>query len=1012
MVSNGTGISMLGRMFRRAGGGSALMGVFVLLGLCMGLGRIQCQPPPPCETNADCDDQDGCTGDVCDTTTGDCSNPPLCVDALCVDDACVECVADTDCDLGDACVDNVCEGPGCSENADCGDGDDCTTDACVDGTCANDPVAGCCATNDDCEAGETCENGTCVSAGCADDSECPVGEVCDAGTCVPAPECTTDDECGNSDDCDGVETCVEGACTDGTPVECAVDEVCVGGECQATCTDDADCADDADPCTDVACVDGSCATTDACDDGLDCTDDSCDADTGDCTHADNCPDGEQCGDDGACVEGVPCETDADCPDDGDFCNGDESCGADGFCESGPDPCDADETCNEALNECTPPEGVTIDFTLGVDNLSGTGGTDTFEALLAFNAPTGDNRATLQSSDRANGGDETDTLNVQLDADAAGANATLSPTLTAIEIWNINDFGTVGGFATTLSAINSTGLAEINSVNSTDDAVTVTNVNSVVDFGVSNSTSDLNVTFISPATNANNDSSTLTLNGARAGVTVNITTPVNGFETFNVASQGAAANVLDALTQTTGTTLTALNVSGSQKLTITAALNTTLTTVNASTATGDTNLNLTGNALNVIFTGGSGNDTVNFAAGYTTADTVNGGTGTNTLGLNAVQATVVTNQANVTGIQNIQIVDTLLGGNVDVTKFGATDAILDTTGAVLLLNLPSTVTLAAGNRTLTLNNDDVNDAMNTVVTGVGTADTLTVNVNNSDQSFAATAHTFTGAETVNFVSGNGSDGTAADGNVNQALNIILTPTIGTGTLNFTGSVAVTIAQGITSGVINAGALGGAFTHETTTGSLGVVGGSVIGSAFADELVGGTGNDGISGGDGNDQIKGNNGADILTGGGGTDRFFFDATTQFGDTLIDFTAATDKVGLGSGIVNFAGVAGTEAVPVPLVAANFETGRATVSAIAVGDTLKIVRVSGEQTTAQITTDVGGAANGYVLVFDSTIGRGVLYHDPDWSSAAGRALVARFENIITNAGVQALTFTDFEEID
>ncbi len=160
------------------------------------------------------------------------------------------------------------------------------------------------------------------------------------------------------------------------------------------------------------------------------------------------------------------------------------------------------------------------------------------------------------------------------------------------------------------------------------------------------------------------------------------------------------------------------------------------------------------------------------------------------------------------------------------------------------------------------------------------------------------------------------------------------------------------------------------------------------------------------------KGSAANDGITGGDGVDRFFSDATAQFGDTLIDFTGGTDKIGLASGIINFAGVAGTEAAPVALSAANFETTRTAVAFVSAGDAAKIVCISAEQTTAQIVGDAGAPAAAYVLVLDSTIDRGVLYYDADWSNAAGQLLVIRFENITTNAAVQALTFTDFEEID
>jgi len=981
--SNGTGettLRTLGRAWSRLG---TLAGVCGVVLVCWG-GLFQgCPGGPPvvvvCTAGnaiTECDDGDPCTTDTCENIdadgNGECDN------------------TDIECPTGQVCDGGTCKTP-CDTDADCDDGDACTDDACDDGFCSDEPT--------DCDDGNDCTTDTCdADTGCAN----------------------TPDDAACDDDlfCNGEETCdADTGCVDGAEPCDADDEVCLEAtdDCVPVCDTVADCPANNLFCTIVTCTEGACLTTARnCDDDIFCNgEETCNEDTDTCDHA-----GDPCEGTAApncdetldqCTEGEPCDADADCPDDGAFCNGTERCGSDDFCESSGNPCVAPQTCNEDLNACQDPVGTTLDFTLGADNLLGTGGADTFRAQLLFNAGTGTQIASLQNGDAGTGGDGGDVLNATFaENSVAAGNVTVAPTLSGIETVNITDFGVPGGQNTTFSGVNSTGITTINSVNSTDDAVTVNNLNTLVNLGVNNSTSNLNVTLIAPATNGNADAITLTLNSARVGSDVILNTPVNGVETVTIASTGAA-NTLDSF-QHAAATLTTLNVTGTQNLTITGALPATLTTINANAASGATSL-LVGGATNLVFTGGTGNDTLNLAGTYATADTINGGTGTNTLGLNSAQAVAATAaQSNVTNIQTVRIVDAL-GGAVDVTKFGATDAILDTTAAAALTGAGAgPLTLGTGNRTLTLNNDDTANALTVVVSGVGTSDTLALNLQNSD---LGAALTMTGAETVNAASGNGADGTAADGNVTTATDITMTPTIGTGTLNFSGSVSVNVTGVITAGTVNASTLGAAFIHETTTGSLGV-GGSVAGSAFNDELVGSAANDGITGGDGNDQIKGLNGADINTGGNGVDRFFFDATAQFGDTLIDFTGGTDKVGLGSGIVNFAAIAGTEAVPVALATGNFETARTAVTTLVAGDALKIVRLTTEQTTVQLTTGTGaaGAVNLYVLAFDSTIGRGVLYHDADWADAGGRTLVARFENITTNAGVQALTFTDFEEID
>ncbi len=768
-------------------------------------------------------------------------------------------------------------------------------------------------------------------------------EIFQAGTSPLVP----DDPCQTDEDCDDDERCTEDVCFFGICnrfFACEDGDACTADSCdsltgcvnaQVECPRGQKCDAATGRCADIA-----CQTPEDCNDNNQCTDQNCEIRSGRCNYFDiPCPEGMVCDPrTGQC--GSPCETHEACADD-QFCNGEEQC-TNGTCQPGTDPCASNERCDEELDECSPicltnddcldtdeffcngklicdsPSGTCVPgpspcdptmqtcneetdtcidlidgellFTLNQDNLTGTASDDVFIAPLAFNPTTGVNAPTLQTGDMANGlGGDTDTLNATLDAGAN--NSVVTPRLTGIEVWNLTDFGTPGGGATTLSAINATGLTTINSVNSSDDAVTVTNVNSLVNFGVNNTTSDLLVTLIAPATNANNDASTLTLNGSRAGATVTITTPVNGIETLTVASQGSAANVLDALTIAGGTTLTTLNVSGSAQVTITGALNNTLTTVNAGMATGDTSLNLTGNALVVAYTGGAGNDTINFGGGYASTDTINGGAGTtNTLALNSAQAVAATTQqSNVSNIQRIQIVDSL-NGAVDVTKFGATvataatDATLDTAAAATALTAgASTVTLGTGNRSITLNNDDTAHTLNVVVSGAGTADTLTVNLQNADLGNTLTA---TGAETVSLVSSNGSDGTAADGNANTGTAITLTPTFGAGTLNLSGSVGVTLTGAVSAATINASALTAAFIMgaESTAGG----GATITGSGLNDTLFGSANSDSISGGDGNDKIVGRAGGDSIIGGNGVDTYQYQQTTDGG------AANADNVGM----------------------------------------------------------------------------------------------------------------------
>ncbi|UCC30187.1 MAG: matrixin family metalloprotease [Phycisphaerales bacterium] len=107
--------------------------------------------------------------------------------------------------------------------------------------------------------------------------------------------------------------------------------------------------DDGNPCTDDACVGGTCRNTPVdCDDGHNCTTDACDPATGECANDPvQCPEGQEC--DPATGEcGEPCVTDADC-DDQNACTTDE-CEVDG-CGNTPVECGQGMSCNPAIGEC-------------------------------------------------------------------------------------------------------------------------------------------------------------------------------------------------------------------------------------------------------------------------------------------------------------------------------------------------------------------------------------------------------------------------------------------------------------------------------------------------------------------------------------------------------------------------------------------------------------------------------------------------------------------------------------
>lgn len=117
-----------------------------------------------------------------------------------------------------------------------------------------------------------------------------------------APNCQYNSDCDDGNVCNGLETCVSGQCVAGTPLVCDDGNPCTTDSCNAltgcvatpvangTPCADADVCDGAETCQNGVCQDG--APLD-CDDGLACTLDTCDSQSG-CVHTDNCPAGQSC----------------------------------------------------------------------------------------------------------------------------------------------------------------------------------------------------------------------------------------------------------------------------------------------------------------------------------------------------------------------------------------------------------------------------------------------------------------------------------------------------------------------------------------------------------------------------------------------------------------------------------------------------------------------------------------------------------------------------------------------
>lgn len=117
-----------------------------------------------------------------------------------------------------ACGDKTKKPGSCKSDKDCKP----PTAVCDNNKCVE------CKADSDCPKGKKCSANACVlAAECTKDDQCPTGQVCQAGKCKP---CATNADCGPGG------TCEAGACKQGTKCakdeDCADDEDCVNGFCR------------------------------------------------------------------------------------------------------------------------------------------------------------------------------------------------------------------------------------------------------------------------------------------------------------------------------------------------------------------------------------------------------------------------------------------------------------------------------------------------------------------------------------------------------------------------------------------------------------------------------------------------------------------------------------------------------------------------------------------------------------------------------------------------------------
>ncbi len=340
-------------------------------GMCVGTGAADCEDDNPCTTDycdpmagcthvpntVSCDDGNACTfGDKCQGGTCAAGQQVACNDSNpCTDDSCNPesgcvfapnsnaCDDLNDCTTDDHCADGACVS---DQAVACDDGNPCTKDICLpNGGCSAEPTAGPCDDGNACTVSDSCSDGQCAPGLPLD---CDDGNPCTDDSCSPETGCThsvNELPCTDSNPCTVDDMCQQGVCTPGAALECDDDNVCTTDYCEPAtgcvfntntlpCNDGNICTTN-DECSLGACQGGA---TLPCSDGNPCTTDSCDPDAGcafDPAEGD-CDDGNSCTEDDHCAAG--------------FCVGGKllACSDGNPCTS--DACDIDVGCvNLALN---------------------------------------------------------------------------------------------------------------------------------------------------------------------------------------------------------------------------------------------------------------------------------------------------------------------------------------------------------------------------------------------------------------------------------------------------------------------------------------------------------------------------------------------------------------------------------------------------------------------------------------------------------------------------------------
>jgi Ca2+-binding RTX toxin-like protein len=379
---------------------------------------------------------------------------------------------------------------------------------------------------------------------------------------------------------------------------------------------------------------------------------------------------------------------------------------------------------------------------------------------------------------------------------------------------------------------------------------------------------------------------------------------------------------------------------------------------------------TGNVLDNVIDGGSGNDTVDGGAGsdsYIVGGAFADYTRTRP---NATDVVLTKGAQKITlrNVENVQFSDgvkTLAELNFNITSLG-NDNLAGTSGNDAMDGRAGADTMSggAGNDTYSVENigdtvvenaDEGTDKVNVAYTAANQTFTLSANVENATVTGTVATH-LTGNTLDNMLTGNASANNLKGGDGNDTLdggkgNDALAGGAGDD-LYYVDATADVIAEVDGEGSDTVLSSVATYTLSANVEVLRYTGTAAFtgkGNASDNAIFGGTGADKLSGEAGNDTLVGGAGNDALTGGAGADVFVLSTGL---DTISDFVTGTDRIQLSGSLVGN-GDSTTD---------NAVTHGATNGFAADAELVIFTQNATSLTTANVAKAIGSAASAYQI--------------------------------------------------